>query len=85
MYWDGQQWTDQFQPQPPRHCLYCMSEIHPQSTRCPHCAGEFRFCPTCQQIVGLNSRQKFVGWVRGGMKTQYRWQQCNLVLHGPRW
>jgi len=33
---------------------------------------------------GMTSKQKFVGFARGGMKTQYRCMGCMRVLDGPR-
>lgn len=42
------------------------------------------WCPNDKRWVGLVSHQKFVGFVRGGMKTQYRCELCNKVLDGPR-
>ena len=52
--------------------------------RCPHCAGEFMFCPKDSRLVGLTGKQKFVGLVRGGTKTQRKCMHCGKVLDGPR-
>lgn len=65
-------------------CPYCFGEIHDHATRCVHCAGELRVCRRCGKPVGVVAHQKFVGLMRGGMKTQYRCQDCGLVLDGPR-
>lgn len=67
-----------------RACDYCTREISAAATRCPHCAGEFRYCPTDKRYVGLTSKQKFVGLMRGGHQTQYRCISCDRVLDGPR-
>lgn len=67
-----------------KSCPYCQSDISSAATRCPHCAGEMRHCWKCRQVVGLTTKQKFVGWMRGGTKTQYRCMTCNEVLDGPR-
>jgi hypothetical protein len=90
-YFNGSMWQDQRRPRASvssdsglRLCPYCKSEIHADATRCPSCSGEMRFCPACQANVGLDSKQKFVGFVRGGTKTQYRCKQCARVLDGPR-
>jgi hypothetical protein len=66
-------------------CPYCFTGIHPQATRCPSCGGERRFCPQCQSLQGMTSKQKFVGLVRGGTKTRFNCMGCNSVLDGPRW
>lgn len=66
-----------------RNCDYCTTEIPAQATRCPSCAGEFRYCPNDKRLVGTTSRQKFVGLLRGGMKTQFRCTHCDRVLDGP--
>jgi hypothetical protein len=67
-----------------RTCDYCTLEIPGAATRCPNCAGEFKFCPTDKRMVGMTIKQKFVGFARGGTKTQYRCMHCNRVLDGPR-
>jgi hypothetical protein len=65
-------------------CPYCMTAIPRQALRCVGCGGELRYCKGCGNNVGLASKQKFVGFARGGMKTQYRCMTCNRVLDGPR-
>lgn len=67
-----------------RSCDYCTSEIPEQATRCPQCSGEFRRCPAEGRLVGMTTKQKFVGVLRGGTKTQYRCMHCDRVLDGPR-
>lgn len=67
-----------------RACPYCNEPISTGATRCKHCAGEMRACPACGDIVGLTTKQKFVGLARGGMKVQSRCMRCNRVLDGPR-
>lgn len=68
-----------------RACPYCFAEIDKRALRCPHCSGELRACQRCGENVGFVTRQKFVGLLRGGMKTQLRCMTCDLVLDGPRW
>lgn len=65
-------------------CDYCTTQIPAGATRCPQCAGQFYFCPTDKRHVGVTSKQKFVGLMRGGTKTQYRCMHCGRVLDGPR-
>lgn len=99
-YWDGDAWTQHTAPAdvpPPGGqgqgepaggtvaCPYCSVSIADTAIRCPHCGGEQRYCPTCNDLVGVWSKQKFVGLARGGTKTQYRCLRCNRVLDGPRW
>lgn len=67
-----------------RTCDYCRSEIAAEATRCPHCAGEFRYCRTDGRLVGVTAKEKFVGLLRGGKKTQLRCVICGDVLEGPR-
>lgn len=93
-YWDGSAWTDSVAPAgtaaampaaETRPCPYCHSPMAVDASRCPSCAGELRDCPRCKQKVATVSKQKFVGVVRGGMKTQVRCATCNTILDGPRW
>lgn len=72
------------QDQATRACPYCMSEIPAQALRCRHCSGELRHCDRCGDLRGTTSKQKFVGMLRGGTKTQYRCMVCDKVLDGPR-
>jgi len=65
-------------------CPYCVEPIDEAATRCKHCAGELRHCPNCGRNVGLTTKQKFVGVLRGGMKVQSRCVNCGKVLDGPR-
>jgi hypothetical protein len=67
-----------------RPCPYCFEPIASQALRCNHCAGQLRDCPHCKQKVGVVTRQKFVGLIRGGMKTRLRCLSCDRVLDGPR-
>lgn len=67
-----------------RQCPYCTEDIPAAALRCRHCAGELRYCPRCEGKVGVVARQKFVGMLRGGMKTQLRCMKCGRVLDGPR-
>ena len=67
-----------------RTCGYCTSEIPAKATRCPNCAGEFKWCAHCKEFVATTGRQKFVGLLRGGTKTQYRCTRCKRVVDGPR-
>lgn len=95
-YWDGKEWTDHIAPASSHSaaseapaakgvaCPYCGSNIHPEASRCAACSGELRFCPRCVAMRGLTSKQKFVGVLRGGTKTQYRCKQCAKILDGPR-
>jgi hypothetical protein len=97
-YWDGERWTEHTAPAgapPPvaavavatadtRPCPYCTSPIARKALRCGSCAGELKFCRTCRMPMGMTSKQKFVGIVRGGMKTQYRCMKCRHILDGPR-
>jgi hypothetical protein len=89
-YWDGQAWTDHVAPGDPtpatpvhgtRPCPYCRTPIHQEARRCQACAGDLRYCSNCKANVGMTSKQKFVGIVRGGTKTQYR---CMKLRQGPR-
>jgi hypothetical protein len=82
-FWDGQAWTDQRRSLN-RPCPYCTLDIARKASRCPHCAGELRWCARCGEHVAMTSKQKFVGVLRGGMKTQYRCAKCGTVLDGPR-
>lgn len=94
-YWDGEAWTEHIaptsQPSPvlaggegTRPCPYCTQPMGDLSTRCPSCAGELRVCPRCNDLVGMDHSEKFVGLLRGGTKTQYRCMECGKVLDGPR-
>lgn len=97
-YWDGQAWTEHIAPvgtsqqttgttpasAEVRRCPYCTSAMPRQAQRCATCGGDLRFCPRCKDLVGLTSKQKFVGVLRGGMKTQYGCMRCYKVLDGPR-
>ena len=89
-YWDGTDWRGQVVAQPQqqasssRPCPYRAEPIAREALRCRHCAGELRHCSQCQTTVGTVARQKFVGLVRGGMKTQLSCLQCGKVLDGPR-
>jgi hypothetical protein len=65
-------------------CPYCRREIAADAFRCWNCGGEQRYCPRCEDFVGVSSHQKFVGMLRGGMKTQLRCLNCDRVVDGPR-
>lgn len=67
-----------------RACDYCTTQIPAQAIRCPSCAGEFRHCPTDQRLVGVKSKEVFVGLLRGGKKTRVSCLSCGRVLEGPR-
>ncbi|MGH2895364.1 MAG: DUF2510 domain-containing protein [Solirubrobacteraceae bacterium] len=95
-YWDGERWIEHTAPasapaeapQPSagmRPCPYCTAPMPVQATRCPTCTGELRHRRYCGGPMGVATRQKFVGMVRGGMKTQSRCLGCNRILDGPRW
>lgn len=91
-YWDGDQWTEHVAPAgeaaatgETRPCPYCHTAMNVDARRCPHCSGELLDCPRCRTLVGTTSKQKFVGALRGGMKTQVRCAVCSTVLDGPRW
>jgi hypothetical protein len=100
-YWDGAAWTSHTAPvdaPPPGAaampsaitgstlpCPYCKSSMPETAVRCPSCGGEQRYCKRCDDLVGVWSKQKFVGLARGGTKTQYRCMNCNTVVDGPRW
>lgn len=66
-------------------CAYCTRSISSVALRCEHCGGDFRYCKRCDDLVGVTSRQKFVGLLRGGTKTQYNCIDCGYTLDGPRW
>jgi len=93
-YWDGFEWTDHTAPadappptaveQETRQCPYCTSQISRDALRCAHCSGELKWCSRCKELVGMTSKQKFVGLARGGMKAQYRCMKCAKTLDGPR-
>ena len=99
-YWDGAAWTAHTAPMaapppaattqpaavsgPTRACPYCAATINAAALRCGSCAGELKYCKSCGQNVGMTSKQKFVGLIRGGMKTQFRCMKCDRVLDGPR-
>lgn len=68
-----------------RECPYCFTEIVAAATRCPHCAGEMRWCKRCGEMVAVTSKRKFVGIARGVTQDQLRCAQCDKVLEGPRW
>lgn len=59
-------------------------QISDQATRCPNCAGEFRYCPHDKRLIGVKSKSKFVGLLRGGTQVQLRCMSCDRVLDGPR-
>jgi hypothetical protein len=65
-------------------CPYCRRDIAADAFRCPSCGGEQRYCHRCKDFVGVSSHEKFVGLVRGGMRTQLRCLNCNKVVDGPR-
>jgi hypothetical protein len=65
-------------------CPYCRRDIDADAFRCPSCGGEQHYCPRCNDFVGVSSHQKYVGFARGGMKTQLRCLNCNKVVDGPR-
>lgn len=65
-------------------CPYCFEVVAEHATRCKHCAGDIRNCPDCGKNVRVTIKQKFVGVLRGGTKTQVRCMECDAVLEGPR-
>lgn len=65
-------------------CPYCFGSINPKATRCPHCAGEFMYCPKCKANRAITTKNKFVGVLRGGHKPQHSCAVCRRVLAGPR-
>lgn len=68
-----------------RDCPYCFEQIPEEATRCKHCAGKLWPCPKCLDNVGVVTKQKFVGLLRGGTKEQRRCMDCGTVVDGPRW
>lgn len=94
-YWDGEKWTEHTagryappavdQPQARmKQCPYCQSQMPQDAIRCQACGGELSWCPNCKDGVGTSHKEKFVGVLRGGIKTQYRCMRCGKVLDGPR-
>jgi hypothetical protein len=98
-YWDGEAWTEHYGPagnseaasdEPADDdsgkvpCAYCNTPITAGVARCPQCAGDFKYCSRCKDMVALTTNSKFVGMARGGTKTQYRCARCAKVLEGPK-
>ena len=87
--WDGAAWEGEKQPvgtslnTPVGVCPYCQASMQGPATRCASCSGELKHCPECKTLVGMSSKQKFVGVLRGGMKTQYKCLRCRRTLDGP--
>ena len=66
-------------------CPYCSEGITKTSTRCKHCSGELIHCPRCNKNVAVVSKEKLVGFVRGGTNTIQKCRDCGKQLTGPRW
>lgn len=69
-------------PAPMRPCPYCAQPIPVSAIRCNHCAGELRYCATCQANVGTISRQKAMTLVF--RKTLFLCMVCHRKLGESR-
>jgi len=65
-------------------CPYCFEEIPKGATRCKYCSGEIFWCPRCNKMVAVDTKPKFVGWIRGGTKDVKTCRECGRILQGPR-
>lgn len=66
-------------------CDYCHEQVPGDSRRCKHCGGELYPCKRCRRRVGVETRRKWVGFLRGGSQDVKRCLHCGSHLHGPRW
>lgn len=65
-------------------CPHCRMQIAAGATRCPHCAGEIRQCPSCGPTA-VNVQEKWKGALRGGKQIVVTCRRCRKVLEGTRW
>jgi uncharacterized CHY-type Zn-finger protein len=66
-------------------CPHCFSQIDERATRCPNCAGEFRYCDRCARTVPVTVREVFKGVLRGGKQRVVQCGVCKRALEGSRW
>jgi DNA-directed RNA polymerase subunit RPC12/RpoP len=63
-------------------CPYCFEPIHKDATRCNHCSGEILFCPRCGKKVGITTKRRWVGVLRGGTRDVKNCVRCGKRLAG---
>lgn len=66
-------------------CAYCKEPIAPNAERCPHCAGLFFYCKHDKGLMPVDTKEKFVGLLRGGSKPSHRCKKCGRILAGAKW